>query len=128
MDYNLCYSQLICRFSSHKNIYNKNGSDFYNLEIIWDKQKLIFPDNIKSLIKNLNKRFLIIPIGIEIDIGYHSNILISYSFVYPLVFLSLMLRIWFKTFEKTKEYQKESNVVNETLTESLVSNVNEVQK
>jgi len=62
--------------SSGKNIYNKNGSDFYNLEIIWDKQKLIFPDNIKSLIKNLNKRFLIIPIGIEIDIGNHSNILI----------------------------------------------------
>jgi len=59
-----------------KNIYSENGSDFYNLEIIWDKQKLILPDNIVEIIKNLKKRFLVIPIGIEIDIGYHSNILI----------------------------------------------------
>ena len=62
--------------SSGKNTYNKSGSDFYNLEIIWDRQKLILPDNIKSLIKNLKKRFLIIPIGIEIEMGNHSNILI----------------------------------------------------
>ena len=59
-----------------KTTYNKIGQDFYNLEIIWDKQKLIFPTNFKSLLLNLKKRFFIIPIGIEIDIGYHSNILI----------------------------------------------------
>ena len=58
------------------NYINNNGQDFYNIEIIWDKQKLIFPENSKSLFLNLTKRFLIIPIGIEIQLGNHSNILI----------------------------------------------------
>ena len=59
-----------------KNNFNPFGSDFYNIEIIWNKQKLIFPDTFKMLLLNLNKRFFISPIGIETDIGYHSNILI----------------------------------------------------
>lgn len=58
------------------NYINKNGQDFYNIEIIWDKQVLIFPENFNSLFLNLSKRFLIIPIGIEINLGNHSNILI----------------------------------------------------
>lgn len=55
---------------------NSEGNDFYNIEIIWNKQKLILPNNIKILLNNLKKRFFIIPIGIEIDIGFHSNMLI----------------------------------------------------
>lgn len=55
---------------------HKNGKDFYNIEIIWDKQKLIMPQDISKLILNQKKRFLVIPIGIENDLGYHSNILI----------------------------------------------------
>lgn len=62
--------------NSGKYYFNKNGIDFYNIEIIWDKQKLIFPEGIEKLFLNLNKRFFIIPIGIENDFGYHSNILI----------------------------------------------------
>ena len=58
------------------NYINKNGQDFYNIEIIWDRQKIFFPENIKELFFNLDKRFLIIPIGIEIPLGNHSNILI----------------------------------------------------
>ena len=50
-------------------------SDFNNIEILWNKQKLILVDGFDKIIK-FDKRFIIIPIGIENEKGFHSNILI----------------------------------------------------
>lgn len=57
-----------------------NKQDFINFEIIWDGIKIFFPTNLKDNItkfkNNKSYRFLIIPIGIELENGAHSNILI----------------------------------------------------
>jgi ankyrin repeat protein len=51
--------------------------DFYNFEILWSYQSLLIPTNLKYQLLNENKyRFFIIPIGIEMSIGAHSNIII----------------------------------------------------
>lgn len=68
------------------NYYKKNGitkgiyGDFLNFEIIWSFQKLFYPTNIKDILikflENPSKRYLIMPIGIELSNGAHANILI----------------------------------------------------
>jgi hypothetical protein len=54
--------------------------EFLNFEIIWSYQKLFYPSVIKNLItdfiKNKLKRFLVIPIGIELSEGAHANMLL----------------------------------------------------
>jgi ankyrin repeat protein len=63
---------------------NKNKKvkkeDFINFEIIWDGIKIFYPSNLDYTINkfksNPKKRYLIIPIGIELENGSHSNILI----------------------------------------------------
>ncbi len=50
--------------------------DFYNFEILWSYQQMILPTNLKSSIQNNKMRFFTIPIGIELSIGAHSNILL----------------------------------------------------
>lgn len=55
-------------------------NDFLNFEIIWSYQKIFYPTILKKLIadflKDKTKRFLIIPIGIELTNGAHANILL----------------------------------------------------
>ena len=68
------------------NYYIKNGiskglyGDFLNFEIIWSFQKLFYPTILKSVlkkfIKNKNKRYFVIPIGIELSNGAHANIIL----------------------------------------------------
>ena len=65
--------------------YNKLGLsyqfklDFSNVEIIWSYQKLIYPSYFDYFISNMsnykNKKYIIIPIGIEVSQGAHANIL-----------------------------------------------------
>ena len=54
--------------------------DFINFEIIWDSNKIFYPTTLDFIINkfknNAKKKFLIIPIGIELENGSHSNILI----------------------------------------------------
>lgn len=54
--------------------------DFNNFEIIWDSNKIFYPTSLDFIINKFkndrNKKFLIIPIGIELENGSHSNILI----------------------------------------------------
>ena len=54
--------------------------DFINFEIIWDSNKIFYPNTldfiIQKFVKDPKKIFLIIPIGIELENGSHSNILI----------------------------------------------------
>jgi ankyrin repeat protein len=85
-NYNNVTSSLNKNFYSNKEIKNYYESigidftyDFLNFEIIWSFQNIFFPDNFSSLLNNFlksNKRFFIIPLGIENNIGAHANILI----------------------------------------------------
>ena len=54
--------------------------DFLNFEIIWSFQKLFYPTTLKTslnkFLKNKNKQYFIIPIGIELSNGAHGNILL----------------------------------------------------
>jgi ankyrin repeat protein len=69
-----------------ENYYKSNGiqkgefSDFLNFEIVWSFQKLFIPTILKQIIDDFkadqNKKFLIIPIGIELSNGAHANILL----------------------------------------------------
>ena len=69
-----------------KNFYNKNedrkieDDEFLNIEIIWNNQNIFYPDILDEVISNfkskIEKRFLIIPIGIELSQDSHANILI----------------------------------------------------
>jgi len=58
----------------------KNTFDFLNFEIQWLYQNIFFPDNFETVInlfiKNKNIKYLVIPIGIELENGAHANILI----------------------------------------------------
>lgn len=61
-----------------KNI--KLNNDFLNFEIIWDGQKIFYPNNLIEEINTFkadkNKNFYVIPIGIELGDKAHANILI----------------------------------------------------
>jgi hypothetical protein len=51
--------------------------DFYNFEIFWSYQQMFFPTNLKlQLQKENSNRFFIIPLGIEMSSGAHSNVII----------------------------------------------------
>lgn len=67
------------------NYYNKIGisnnlkKEFMNIEIIWTFQKLIYPLYFENLLLNsinTDNKFIVIPIGIELEQGSHANILI----------------------------------------------------
>jgi len=53
--------------------------DFINFEIIWDGQNIFYPTNLNEIIHKFIKddkyKYLVIPIGIELENGAHSNIL-----------------------------------------------------
>ncbi len=52
--------------------------DFTNIEIVWSYMKLIFQTNFDSILKNRinNTHFIIIPLGIDVSMGSHANIII----------------------------------------------------
>ena len=55
------------------------STEFTNIEIIWVNQNIFYPsilDDTITKFKKSKKRFLIIPLGIELSIGSHANILI----------------------------------------------------
>lgn len=59
-------------------IRNLDG-EFLNFEILWSYHKLILPTNLKNIINDFienNKLVLAIPIGIELDIACHANLII----------------------------------------------------
>ena len=72
---NLIENRKLIKYYEKINKKINNMSDFNNIEILWHKQKLIIIDGFDKIIE-FNKRFIIIPIGIENDKGFHSNILI----------------------------------------------------
>jgi ankyrin repeat protein len=53
--------------------------EFSNIEIIWVYQKIIYPTNFDSILKNkLNNdyEFIILPLGIDTPVGSHANMII----------------------------------------------------
>jgi ankyrin repeat protein len=52
--------------------------EFSNIEIIWVYQKIIFPTNFDSILKNKmnnNNDFIVIPLGIDTPVGSHANMI-----------------------------------------------------
>ena len=87
--YNNVKTSLTKNFIFNDELYNyyvSNGIvknydfDFLNFEILWIYQKIFYPTTLKKLINDfLNDdkyRYLIIPVGIELSNGSHSNILL----------------------------------------------------
>ena len=60
----------------YKQISINHDYEYYNFEISWIYQTLFFPKDIINLIEKCSKKYIIIPIGIELNAGAHSNILI----------------------------------------------------
>jgi ankyrin repeat protein len=54
--------------------------NYLNFEVLWTYNHIFFASNfnknINKCLKNKNKRFIIVPLGIEIDIGSHANYII----------------------------------------------------
>jgi len=70
----------LCDYYKSIGIIMSNRCEFLNFEIVWVQYKLHlidnFDENILKCIKNQNKRFIIIPVGIELREGAHANYLI----------------------------------------------------
>lgn len=70
----------LCDYYKSIGIVTNTRCEFLNFEIIWIYQKLYFSeefvDNFKKCTNNPKSRFLIVPIGIELKNGSHSNYLI----------------------------------------------------
>lgn len=70
----------MCNYFLSLGIKTTNKCEFLNFEIVWVHKKLFFSenfvDNFKKCINNNNIRFIIIPLGIEIERGSHANYLI----------------------------------------------------
>lgn len=70
----------LCDYYKSIGTYSKSRCEFLNFEIIWIN-KIIhlstnFFENFKIAIQKNNKRFIVIPVGIEMNKGSHSNYLI----------------------------------------------------
>jgi ankyrin repeat protein len=69
----------LCRFYKSLGIVMNNKCEFLNFEIVWIQYKLYimesFHDTFNKCIKK-NKRFIIIPVGIEMKNGNHANYII----------------------------------------------------
>ncbi|QKF93772.1 ankyrin repeat protein [Fadolivirus algeromassiliense] len=70
----------LCNYYLNLGIKTSKGCDFYNFEIVWVYKKLFFSENFhnnfKKCLVNKQIRFIIIPLGIEIEKGSHANYLI----------------------------------------------------
>jgi ankyrin repeat protein len=69
----------LCKFYKSIGIVMESKCEILNFEIIWINQNLYMIENFVDLFNNCigkNKRFIIIPIGIEMTNGNHSNYLI----------------------------------------------------
>jgi ankyrin repeat protein len=102
-------------------------TEFTNIEIIWVNQNIFYPtilDESINKFKKSKKRFLIIPLGIELSIGSHANILIydkklneierfepnggSYPFTFnynPQLLDQILIEKFVNIFEKVKYFK-----------------------
>lgn len=70
----------LCSLYETMGIVMSTRCEFLNFEVVWVNNKLYLHDdfynNFKKCVNNKNKRFIIIPVGIEMRIGSHANYLI----------------------------------------------------
>jgi ankyrin repeat protein len=78
----------LCNYFLSIGIKTHSKCEFLNFEIVWVYKKLFFSDNFhqnfKKCLNNKNIRFIIIPLGIEIEKGSHANYLIFDKKTYEL--------------------------------------------
>lgn len=78
--YNFIENKQLCSTYNNSGIILSNKCEFLNFEIVWVFNNIHFIDNMEHLldkcIYNNSKRFIIIPIGIELNQGSHANYLI----------------------------------------------------
>jgi len=78
--YNFVENKQLCSTYNNVGIVVSNKCEFLNFEIVWVFNKIHFIENLDYLldkcIYNDSKRFIIIPIGIELNQGSHANYLI----------------------------------------------------
>jgi ankyrin repeat protein len=77
LDYPLTINKTLEKYYQKINLDYPYKLDFSNIEIIWSYQKLFFPSFFDDeIIKQLKiSKYIIIPLGIEISLGSHANIL-----------------------------------------------------
>ena len=77
---NFIFNDELYNYYVNNGIVKNYDFDFLNFEILWIYQKIFYPTTMKDIMNdflNNNKyRYLIIPIGIELSNGSHSNILL----------------------------------------------------
>ncbi len=70
----------LCKYYKSIGISTNTKCVFLNFEVVWVHQKLYMSTNLenslKKCLKNKSKKFVIIPLGIELKIGSHANYLI----------------------------------------------------
>jgi ankyrin repeat protein len=70
----------LCKFYRTMGINMNTRCEFLNFEVVWVYNKLYltkeFHDNFRKCMNNKNKRYVIVPLGIEIKEGSHANYLI----------------------------------------------------
>lgn len=77
---NFIENQDLCDHYKNIGIITKVKCEFLNFEVVWIEQKIYFSTdfetNFINILQNKNKRFIIIPLGIEFKKGGHANYLI----------------------------------------------------
>jgi ankyrin repeat protein len=78
LDYPLTINDTLEKYYQKINLDYPYKLDFSNIEIIWSYQKIFFPSFFdEEITKQLKiSKYIVIPIGIEISIGSHANILL----------------------------------------------------
>lgn len=74
---NLTTNKRLCEYYESLGIVSNIKCEFMNFEIIWSYKKLFFNDefdnNFNKCLKNNKIRFIIVPLGIELQKGNHAN-------------------------------------------------------
>ena len=70
----------LCESYNNMGIIMSNSCEFLNFEIVWVYNKIHFIDNFDNVLSkcllNESKRFIVIPLGIELNQGSHANYII----------------------------------------------------
>lgn len=72
-------NDILCEYYKSMGFISNNKCEFFNFEIVWMKFKLFIIDEFGDMFNNCiesDARFIIIPLGIVMDIGAHANYLI----------------------------------------------------
>jgi len=76
MTSNFMINNDLCIFYKTIGVVVNSNCDFLNFEMVWTHEKLYVSSDFNSQFKKCQKRFIIIPLGIELKEGSHANYLI----------------------------------------------------